>query len=51
MLKDAEQAIQEDLEADGRGMGPVQHQAGDVEDDVGLDHLHRHPEVVNVAIS
>lgn len=39
-LQDAEQTVQEDLEADGESLAAVQHQGGDVEGHVRLDGLH-----------
>lgn len=41
VLDDTEQPVKEDLEANGSGMGSVQHQAGNIEDDVRLDNLDR----------
>lgn len=40
LLQDGEQAVQEDLEADGDGLRAVQHQAADVEHHIGVDDLH-----------
>lgn len=40
LLKDGEQAVQEDLEADGDGLGAVEHQAADIEHHVGVDDFH-----------
>ena len=51
MLQHAEQAVQQYLEPHRSGLRAVQHQAGDVEDDVGLHHLHLHAEVVRVLVA
>lgn len=51
MLQDAEESVQENLETHRSGLGPVEHQAGDVEHDVGLHDLHLHPEVVGVLVA
>jgi len=40
MLEDTEETVQEDLEADGRGLCTVQHQTRDVKDYVWLNDLH-----------
>lgn len=41
VLNDTEQPVEEDLEANGSGVGSVQHEAGNIEDDVRLDNLNR----------
>ena len=51
MLQDTEESVEEDLEANGRGVGTVQHQTGDVEHDVGLDNLHIHAQVQQVLVA
>lgn len=40
LLEHREEAVEEDLEPDGHGLGAVQHQAADVEHHVGLNDLH-----------
>lgn len=51
MLKDTEESVQQDLQPDGCGLSPIQHQTGNVKHDIGLYHFHRHPEVINVPVS
>lgn len=40
LLQHGEEAVEEDLEPDGDGLGAVEHQAADVEHHVGLHDLH-----------
>ena len=40
LLQHGEQAVQQDLQPDGYGLGAVQHQAADVEHHVALNDLH-----------
>lgn len=40
LLQHGEQAVQQDLQADGDGLRAVQHQAADVEHHVGVHDLH-----------
>ena len=40
LLQHGEEAVEEDLESDGHGLGAIQHQAADVEHHVGLNDLH-----------
>ena len=40
LLQHGKEAVEEDLEPDGYGLGAVQHQAADVEHHVGLNDLH-----------
>lgn len=40
LLQHTEQPVQKDLQADRDGLGPIQHEAADVEHHVGLDDLH-----------
>lgn len=40
LFEDREEAVQEDLEADGDGLGAIQHQAADIEHHVGVHNLH-----------
>lgn len=40
LLQHGEEAVEKDLEPDGYGLGAVQHQAADVEHDIGLNDLH-----------
>lgn len=40
LFENREQAVQEDLEADGDGLGSIQHQAADVKYHIGVDDLH-----------
>lgn len=40
LFENGEESVQEDLKADGNGLGPVQHQAADVKHHAGVDDLH-----------
>lgn len=40
LLQHGEEAVEEDLEPDGDGLGAVEHQAADVKHHVGLHDLH-----------
>lgn len=51
MLQHAEKTVEKDLEADRSCLSPVQHQTGDVEDDVRLHHLDLHAEIESVLVS
>lgn len=41
LLQHTEEPVQEDFQANGDGLSPVQHEAADVKHHIGLDDLHR----------